>query len=157
LDRLNNLNSTNTHYYQAVFAIHELAERATAIYQSPKATPDDKRLLLSYIFSNISLNGSTVTADYTLAFEFLVKWVPKLNKIFEPTAKATNRGLISASATSGTKILSQSRESPENHFRTSNQHDFKPRFENSRSESRLLLAWLDAFRTYDWHKALPDP
>ena len=84
LESLKKLNEGNTKYYEAGFAIHELASKASEIYKSPKATTEDKRLLLSKIFSNLSLNSNEIKPDYTLAFEFLTKWVPILNNTFEP-------------------------------------------------------------------------
>jgi len=84
IESLKKLNEGNTKYYQAGFAIHELASKAKEIYQSPKATTEDKRLLLSKIFSNLSLDAEEIKPDYTLAFEFLTKWVPVLNNTFEP-------------------------------------------------------------------------
>src|SRR3989344_888954 len=71
-------------YYEAGIAIHELTLRAKELYLSPKATVDDKRLLLSYVFSEISLNNKKITAKHTYAFEFLAEWMPKVNKNFEP-------------------------------------------------------------------------
>jgi site-specific DNA recombinase len=77
------LNEGNTKYYQAGYALHELAMRAGEIYRSPKATVEDKRLLLSKIFSNLSLGADIIRPDYTSAFQFLTKWVPILNSTFE--------------------------------------------------------------------------
>lgn len=83
LESLKKLNEGNIKYYEAGFAIHELASKASEIYKSPKATVEDKRLLLSKIFSNLSLNADEIKPNYTLAFEFLKKWVPVLNNTFE--------------------------------------------------------------------------
>lgn len=82
----------STKYYQAGFALHELASRASEIYNSPKATTEDKRLLLSKIFSNLLLNDCEIKPDYTLAFEFLKEWVPVLNNTFEPLKNGSNKG-----------------------------------------------------------------
>lgn len=90
LSELSKLNSDNTKYYEAGYAIHELANKAAQIYQSPKATVEDKRLLLSYIFSNCELEDGKIKANYTLAFEFLAHWVPKLNNTFEPIKITSN-------------------------------------------------------------------
>ncbi len=84
LESLKKINEGNTKYYETGFAIHELASKASRIYKSKKATTEDKRLLLSKIFSNLSLNSNEIKADYTLAFEFLTKWIPVLNNTFEP-------------------------------------------------------------------------
>jgi hypothetical protein len=83
-ESLKRLNEGNTKYYETGFAIHELASKAVDIYKSPKATTEDKRLLLSKIFSNLLLNADKITPEYTKAFEFLTKWVPLLNNTFEP-------------------------------------------------------------------------
>ncbi len=91
-ESLKKLNEGNTKYYEAGFAIHELASRASEIYNSKKATTEDKRLLLSKIFSNLSLNSSELKPDYTLAFEFLTKWVPVLNSTFEPAENVDTKG-----------------------------------------------------------------
>lgn len=84
VESLKKLNEGNTKYYEAGFAIHELASRAKDIYNSEKATTEDKRLLLSKVFSNLTMGDSNIAPEYTLAFEFLTKWVPILNNTFEP-------------------------------------------------------------------------
>lgn len=83
LGALKKLGESRTRYYEAGYAIHELALKSQAIYQSEKATPEEQRLLLSYVFSNLAINADRITPNYTLAFQFLVEWVPKVNKIFE--------------------------------------------------------------------------
>jgi site-specific DNA recombinase len=91
IELLKKLNEGNTKYYEAGFAIHELASKAAKIYMSDKATTEDKRLLLSKIFSNLLLNSNEIRPDYTLAFEFLTKWMPILNNTFEPIKKIGNK------------------------------------------------------------------
>jgi len=70
------------------------------IYSSDKVSVEDKRMLLSYIFSNITLNDDIVAPKYTFAFNFLSEWMPKANKqseTFEPANlcqdKTKNRAL----------------------------------------------------------------
>ncbi len=48
-------------------------------------------MLLSYVFSNLSLNADEIKPNYTLAFEFLAEWMPKVNKIFELTENSVNK------------------------------------------------------------------
>ena len=91
LDRLNKFNQVNTQYYEAGYALHELALKAKEIYQSEKATIEEKRLLLSYVFSNITLNEGKIKPNYTLAFEFLANWMPKVNKNFEQAKIGQNK------------------------------------------------------------------
>ena len=92
LEALKKVNDGNTKYYQAGFAIHELALKASKIYNSKKATTEDKRLLLSKVFSNLHLNSSDIKPDFTLAFEFLREWIPVLNKTFEPLENLVTKG-----------------------------------------------------------------
>lgn len=84
LESLKKLNEGNSKYYEAGFALHELASRAKEIYQSEKASTEDKRLLLSKVFSNLSMEAKDIATEYTFAFEFFAKWVPILNNTFEP-------------------------------------------------------------------------
>ncbi len=74
-------------YYEAGYAIHELAIKAWDIYKSERATTDDRRLLLYYVFSNITLNKGRTKADYTPAYNFLATWMPVVNNFLEPTKK----------------------------------------------------------------------
>ena len=85
------LSSGRREYYEAGYAIHELACKAKEIYMSPKATIEDKRLLLSYVFSNLTLNADKIRPNYTFAFDFLTNWMPKVNCTFEPAEMATNK------------------------------------------------------------------
>ncbi len=80
---ISRLNRGNKRYYEAGYAIHELALQAAAIYSDEKTTNEDRRMLLSYVFSNIELNGEEPKFFYTPAFDFVVNWVPKLNLILE--------------------------------------------------------------------------
>jgi site-specific DNA recombinase len=92
LDALQRLSKDRTKYYEAGYAIHELARKAKKIYQSEKATVEEKRLLLSYVFSNITLNTREIKPNYSLAFDFLVNWIPKLNQTLEPVKILENKG-----------------------------------------------------------------
>jgi len=104
-ETLKKLNEGNTKYYQAGYTLHELALRAGEIYKSPKATIEDKRLLLSKIFSNLSLGADNITPDYTSAFQFLTKWIPKLNDTFEPPFGGSNKREESTSVLSNLILL----------------------------------------------------
>ncbi|KKS92614.1 MAG: Resolvase [Candidatus Collierbacteria bacterium GW2011_GWC2_43_12] len=83
LQQLEKLNKNQDEYYEAGYAIHELALKSRAIYSSPRATTEEKRLLLSYVFSNITIKGDEIKPEYTLAFEFMSKWMPIVNSTFE--------------------------------------------------------------------------
>lgn len=98
LDELSKLEKENTAYYEAGYAIHVLASKAEQIYYSQKATAEDKRLLLSYIFSNHTLNSGKIASNYAPAFEFLAKWMPMVNKNFEPMKISLNNRKAETSA-----------------------------------------------------------
>jgi site-specific DNA recombinase len=95
LDALQKLSKSRTAYYEAGYAIHELALHATEIYQSENALTEDKRLLLSYVFSNLTLSTDKITPNYTLAFEFLNVWIPRINRSFELATTTANKGQTS--------------------------------------------------------------
>ena len=94
LQSLKKLNNNRTAYYEAGLAIHELALKAKDIYLGKKTLTEDKRLLLSYAFSNLSLKQGKVTPTYTYAFEFLAKWMPIVNKISNHQKTLLNTGLL---------------------------------------------------------------
>lgn len=48
-------------------------------------------MLLSYAFSNIGLNEGKLKPNYTVAFEFLADWMPRLNKNFELAEMNSNK------------------------------------------------------------------
>jgi site-specific DNA recombinase len=88
---LTKLNTGNKKYYEAGYAIHELALKAKEIYNAEKTTDEDRRMLLSYVFSNIPINGLQTKPVYTLAFNFLANWVPKINNILELEKTLANK------------------------------------------------------------------
>lgn len=81
---LANLGKDKSAHYQAGLKLYELMHNAKAIYRSKKATNDDRRLLLSYIFSNLELLNEKLAPTYTGAFGFLLEWVPIEIPISEP-------------------------------------------------------------------------
>ncbi len=105
LSELQKLNNDNNLYYEAGYAIHLLASKAKEIYQSEKATVEEKRLLLSYVFSNQTLKDRTLAVNYTPAFEFLAKWVPLLNRSFEPSKKSLDKMKTEAFASARSVVL----------------------------------------------------
>jgi site-specific DNA recombinase len=105
LEALGKLSKSRTAYYEAGYALHELAIRSVPIYNSTRAAQDEKRLLLSNIFSNLTLNSDRISPNYTLAFEFLTEWVPKLNIIFEPAESGSVKGKENAFASSHPILL----------------------------------------------------
>ena len=84
IDSLGRLSRSRAAYYQAGYAIHQLTQHIKRVYESKKISVEERRMLLSEIFSNLTLNEGKIVVIYTPAVEFLVKWAPKLNSTFEP-------------------------------------------------------------------------
>lgn len=105
IEALGKLSKGRTAYYEAGLALHELASQAEAIYQSPKATTEEKRLLLSHVFTNLTLKGADISPNYTFAFEFLAEWTPKLNLISELAENSSTKGKENAFASSHPVLL----------------------------------------------------
>lgn len=91
LTELKRLNGDKQKYFEAGYKLHELAIHAEEIYNSEEATNDERRLLLSYIFSNLSLNVENIEPKYSLGFEFMVEWIPLVNSILEPQKNVENK------------------------------------------------------------------
>ena len=89
LSELEKLGEDNIKYFDAGYSVAELATKATAIYNSKKATIDDKRLLLSYIISDCTLKYGKLAINFTLAFNFLSNNIPLLEKNFGPQRNAS--------------------------------------------------------------------
>ena len=91
------LNSDKSDEFQQLrLVIHELALRAKEIYE--KANNDEKRLLLSQIFTNLTQNEYKIETKFSLAAEYLANWTPKLNKSYEPTKSTSFKGKTPAFA-----------------------------------------------------------
>lgn len=68
--------------YKAVgIAVHELAFYCKKIYET--ADVDPKRLLFSQLFTNLVQDRLEIKKNYTEAAQFLLEWIPKLNKDYE--------------------------------------------------------------------------
>lgn len=67
--------------HQLSIAVHELAYRSKEIYE--KANIDEKRMLMSQLFTNLVQNRLEIKPKYTEAAEILVNWVPRLNQSYE--------------------------------------------------------------------------
>ena len=85
--------NAQTKYFELGISILELSQKAKEIYQ--KATIEEKRTLLSLVFSNLYLNEGKLTAFYTKPFEILANSVIATNKIFEPPELLENKAKIS--------------------------------------------------------------
>ena len=71
-------------------AAHELAFKSKEIYE--KANIDEKRLLLSQLFTNLIQDEHKIKPNYTKAADFLLNWIPKLNQNYELAKIGSNKG-----------------------------------------------------------------
>ncbi len=76
-------------YQQLGVVIHELAYKAKQIYEV--ANIDEKRLLISQIFTNLMQNGHEIKPKFTLAAKYLSNWMPELNRDYEPEKTLTTK------------------------------------------------------------------
>jgi site-specific DNA recombinase len=147
LNALEKLKSDNTEYYKVGFAIHELASKAREIYLSKKITTEERRLLLAYSFSSISVLKGEITPEYTKSFGLLAKWMPKVNKsleVLEPTQKTAE--IIISDGDLHSLIINNPIELSEVEInsRTSKKLSVKARHEDFTLTSRSLLRGLDS-------------
>ncbi len=91
LTALDNVKNKSDDFQQLCLLIHELAFKARKIYTM--ASIDEKRLLLSQIFTNFIQNGYNIKPKFNLAAEYLIEWIPKLNTIYEQQKVHTKYGL----------------------------------------------------------------
>ena len=85
---LNRVVTQSDEYQELRLVVHELAFKAKKIYEI--ADVDDKKLLLSQLFTNFSQNLYEIKPNYNLASEYLLEWVPKLNEVYEQQKTLSN-------------------------------------------------------------------
>ncbi len=83
LSQLNKMENNVQNYYEIGMEIHDLAFNAQRLYNSPKASPDDKRTLLSKFFTNMKLEDKKLAYEFKPAYKLLSEWMPKLNATSE--------------------------------------------------------------------------
>ncbi len=52
---------------------------------------EERRLLLSYAFSNVTILRLEIKAEYTKPFNFLAQWMPQVNKVLELEKTLVNK------------------------------------------------------------------
>ena len=87
---LDNVVNRSDEYQELELIIHDLAFKAKEIYS--KATIDEKKLLLSQLFTNFTQNSYEIKPNYNLACDYLLEWIPKLNKAYELQKSYTTKG-----------------------------------------------------------------
>ncbi|MEK6839784.1 MAG: recombinase family protein [Nanoarchaeota archaeon] len=102
-DTLIAVSDKSDEYQAAGIAVHELAFRSKQIYEI--ADTDKKRLLMSQLFTNLLQNGLEIKKNYTSAAQFLLEWIPKLNKDYELAKSKAIKGKEVVFATSSPNWL----------------------------------------------------
>ncbi len=141
------LNSDNAEYYKTGISIHELALRASDIYKSKTATIDERRALLAYAFSNVTVLKGEVTPEYTLAFSFMEEWMPAVNKSLEPVNKIAESIILSGSLSSVAFEIVKNRKDTKNKIRTAKNGSITEPFDASLPEYIPMLPGQDSNST----------
>ncbi|MCB9811264.1 recombinase family protein, partial [Candidatus Nomurabacteria bacterium] len=130
-NNLGKLNSDNAEYYKTGISIHELALRAAEIYKSKKASIDERRALLAYAFSSVTITRGVVTPEYTLAFNFMNDWMPAVNQSLEPVNKIAESIISSGSLSSAAFEMAKDRKDDKNKIRTAKNGSIQEPFDAS--------------------------
>jgi site-specific DNA recombinase len=64
--------------------LHRLAYEAPDLIDNTEEEVENKRLILSQLFSDFELKGDKIRVKHTLGGEFLNKWMPRVNSSFGP-------------------------------------------------------------------------
>jgi len=140
IEQLGRIKTEEAKYFEIWLNIIDLARRAREIYE--KRSPEDRRLLLSHIFSNLILTDKEVTPTMKTPVQKLAERVQQRldqEKTFEQAQKTTK------TLTAGGSLLKTSSQpfvelpEPRNHFRTSKKSLVKPRQRQIIPLSRPLL------------------
>ena len=98
LDSLNRHRNANLKYFEMGVAVLQIAEEARDTYLKPRRTVEQKRTLLSFLFSNPKINGKNVEISYQKAFKLIHNRVQQelsekntKKSTFEPAKKPTNK------------------------------------------------------------------
>ncbi|MBI1961051.1 MAG: hypothetical protein HYS43_02140 [Candidatus Liptonbacteria bacterium] len=71
LDSLNRHRNANLKYFEMGVAVLQVAKEARKTYLEPHRTVEQKRTLLSFLFSNPKINGKNVEVSYQKAFKLI--------------------------------------------------------------------------------------
>lgn len=106
LNQLNKLKSEEAKYFEIWLNIIDLARRAREIYE--RRTPEERRLLLSHIFSNLVLKDGEVAYTLKKSVQKVAERVQQkldAEKSFEPTKTLAKKGYVGGSDTGYSSLL----------------------------------------------------
>lgn len=101
LDDLKRIKSEEIRYYEIGINIIDLARRSKQIYLDERRTPEERRQLLTYLFSSMTLNGKSLTCHPKAAVEALSKRIQerlKAKNTFEQKKALSNKALSGKSS-----------------------------------------------------------
>ena len=107
MDSLNKHKNANLKYYDMGSTFLQMAKEARKIYinRSTFDMVDDKKVLLSLLFSNPTINGKKIEISYQKAFKMVSNRVMEMlgentdeNTTFEPPKEPVNKGKTPAFA-----------------------------------------------------------
>jgi len=70
--------------YKEGITLHRIAIEAQDLICDSDKKPEGKRIILSKLFSDFSLEGDKIRPKYTKGGEFLAQWMPQVNSTFGP-------------------------------------------------------------------------
>lgn len=114
------IKSDETKYFELYINILDLARRAREIYE--KRSPEEKRLLLSYLFSNLVLKDKKATYSLKKSVEVFARRVQEMldvGKNFEPAQKGARSDILRSPFVMTPIELVGEPSGPRNEFRTS--------------------------------------
>ena len=103
--------TADNRYLELGANVIDLAQRAKDIYLHENRTMEERRQLMSLVFSNLTLKASDLNASYSKPFQILSGYVPGWNQKFEPT---TTSGKSADLTFAGTKTISLLRRQDSN-------------------------------------------
>lgn len=110
LSEIERLKNQETKYFELYINILDLARRATQIYK--RRTPEQRRILLGYLFSNLTLKDKNVTYDLHVPVEKLSKRIQeRLDSKKEFELKKAFTGKVKASSKSKNDSLLRRQDS----------------------------------------------
>lgn len=138
--QISRIKNVETKYFEIWLHILDLSSRAREIYT--KRSPEQRRLLLSHIFSNLTLKDKIISYSLKKPVAVLVKRVQQKiddEKTFEP--KQNTAETLVSSGTSPVHLVDSSLAPSEdrNNFRTSRKRSVKARQRQTVPLSRPLL------------------
>ena len=136
--KLSKLKTEEAKYFEIWLNILDLARRAREIYE--RRNPEERRLLLTHLFSHLSLTESEVKYTLKTAVQKFAERVQQRidrEKSFEPQEKDAKTVTISDTSHKNRERTTLKQLEAQNHFRTTKEPDTKGR--NGQTRSKMIV------------------